>query len=139
MPHIEQIPLELARRIRLTAMYPGQKREVAELADDAEGIHFGLFHQNKLMSVVSWFKRNENEAQFRKLATLEEFRNQGYGTLLMQYIIKFSKGENIRDLWCNARVSAEGFYNKLGFKEKNQAFAKNGIDYVIMTVKLGNE
>ncbi|NEU07439.1 GNAT family N-acetyltransferase [Flavihumibacter sp. R14] len=139
MPHIEQIPLELALRVRLRAMYPGQKREVAELADDADGIHFGLFDNNKLISVASWFRRNESEAQFRKLATLEEFRNSGYGTSLMRYIMEFSKGENIRNLWCNARVSAGRFYKKLGFTETGHSFAKNGIDYVIMTVNLGDE
>jgi GNAT superfamily N-acetyltransferase len=139
LPHIEQIPLELALKIRLTAMYPGEKMEIAKLADDSEGIHFGLFDHNKLISVVSWFRRNERGAQFRKLATLEEFRNLGYGTLLMQYIIEFSKSENIHDLWCNARVSAGRFYKKLGFTETGHSFEKNGIDYVIMTINSGDE
>jgi predicted GNAT family N-acyltransferase len=136
MPHIEQIQIELALPVRHRAMYPGQDRDLAKLPDDEEGIHFGLFDHNKLISVVSWFRRNEQEAQFRKLATLEEFRSSGYGTLLMQSIMEFSKSENITSLWCNARVSATNFYKKLGFTETGKRFTKNGIDYVIMTCDL---
>ena len=117
-------------------MYPDKKLEDVKLTDDEEGIHFGLFDHNRLISVGSWFRRNENEAQFRKLATLEEFRNSGYGTLLMNYIIDFSESEKIQILWCNARLNAFRFYRKLGFTEKGNTFGKDGIDYVIMQLEL---
>lgn len=136
MPHIEQIPQELAWQIRHRAMYPEQKQEAVKLPDDEVGIHFGLFDQNKLISVASWFRRNESQAQFRKLATLEEFRNSGYGTELMRYIIEFSESEQIEILWCNARKNALNFYKKLGFKETETTFNKNGLDYVIIQLKL---
>jgi GNAT superfamily N-acetyltransferase len=136
LPHIEQIPLELALPIRLKAMYPGEEMDAVKLADDIDGIHFGLFTQNKLVSVVSWFRRNEQEAQFRKMATLEEYRNIGYGTLLLTYVIEFSRTENIQSLWCNARVSATKFYKKLGFETSGVTVTKNGIDYIIMSCDL---
>lgn len=136
MPHIEQIPLELAWQIRHKAMYPDQNQEAFKLADDEDGIHFGLFDQNKLISVVSWFRRNETQAQFRKLATLEEFRNSGYGSLLMRYVIEFSVGEQVKSLWCNARVEALNFYKKLDFTETETTFNKNGMDYVIIQLEL---
>ena len=136
MPQIEQIPIELALPIRHRAMYPGQDQSFAKLPDDEEGIHFGLFDENKLISVVSWFRRNEEAAQFRKMATLEEYRNSGYGTLLLRYIIDFSEFENIGTLWCNARVSAASFYERLGFKETGEHFTRNEISYVTMTLCL---
>lgn len=117
-------------------MYPEQKQEAVKLPDDEDGIHFGLFDQNKLISVVSWFRRNDGKAQFRKLATLEEFRNSGYGSLLMRYLIEFSEGEQVKVLWCNARVEALNFYKKLDFAETETTFNKNGMDYVIMQLEL---
>jgi predicted GNAT family N-acyltransferase len=117
-------------------MYPGEKMDAVKLADDIDGIHFGLFVQNRLVSVVSWFRRNEQEAQFRKMATLEEFRNSGYGTRLMKYVIEFSRDENINKLWCNARVDATNFYNRLGFEASGERVTKNGIDYVTMSCHL---
>ena len=96
MPHIEQIPLDLALYIRHKAMYSDKDPGFVKLEDDEEGVHFGLFEDNKLISVGSWFRRNEFEAQFRKLATVEQYRNSGFGTLLLNYIIDFSKTENIK-------------------------------------------
>jgi len=139
MAHIEQIQIELVLPVRHKAMYPDEHPDLAKLSDDGDGIHFGLFDHNKLISVVSWFKRNQHEAQFRKLATLKEFRNSGYGTLLMEYILNFSREEKISHLWCNARVSATHFYQMLGFKETNERFVKNGIEYVIMTIPLSQK
>ena len=135
-PHIEQIRLELARRIRHKAMYPNEKPEVVELSDDEEGIHFGLFDNNQLISVASWFRRNETEAQLRKFGTLEQFRNLGYGAQLIRYIIDFSKLEGIEVLWCNARIDALNLYKRLGFKETETRFNKGGIDYIIIQLEL---
>ena len=117
-------------------MYPDESPEVVKLPDDEEGIHFGLFDNNQLIGVASWFRRSETEAQFRKFATLEQFRNLGYGTHLMKYIINFSKMEGIKVLWCNARVDAVNFYKRLGFLETDQRFTKNRIEYLIIKCDL---
>ena len=136
MPHIEQIPLDLALYIRHKAMYSDKNPGFVRLEDDEEGIHFGLFEDNKLISVGSWFRRNELEAQFRKLATIEQYRNSGFGTLLLNYIIDFSKIENIKTLWCNARVNTLNFYQRNGFIETDKVFNKGGIEYVIIQLDL---
>lgn len=117
-------------------MYPEEKMEVVKLPDDKDGIHFGLFDHNKLITVASWFRGNANAAQLRKLATLEKFRNTGYGTLLMHYIIEFSKSEQIEILWCNARRTALDFYKRLDFTETQTTFHKNGLDYIILQLDL---
>ena len=41
-------------------------------------------------------------------------------------------------IWCNARVSAAGFYSKFGFIQTNQRSVSNGIDFVIMELQLDN-
>ena len=117
-------------------MYPDKTLEAVKLADDEHGIHFGLFDNNQLISVVSWFRHNETEAQFRKLATLKEYRNSGYGTALLNYIIDFSKGESIQRLWCNARENALNFYKKLGFTETETTFKRDDIQYIIIQLEL---
>ena len=117
-------------------MYPDKDPEAVKLADDEDGIHFGLFDNNQLISVVSWFRHNETESQFRKLATLKEFRNSGYGTALLNYIIDFSEGESIKRLWCNARENALNFYKKMGFSETQITFKRDDIQYIIIQIEL---
>jgi len=131
MAHIEQISHELTWRIRRDVLYPGQPLDKIRLADDENGMHLGLFDQNKLISVLSFFK-NENSIQFRKFATLEPYQRKGYGTELLNYLLKISVAENYERIWCNARKNASGFYSKFGFSETDKTFQKNGREFVIM-------
>ena len=40
--------------------------------------------------------------------------------------------ENIRKIWCTARVEKSKFYKKFGINITNETFMKDGIEYVIM-------
>jgi GNAT superfamily N-acetyltransferase len=131
MSHIEQISHELTWRIRRDVLYPGQPLEKIRLTDDENGMHLGLFDDNKLISVLSFFK-SENSIQFRKFATLEPYQRKGYGTELLNYLLELSVAENYERIWCNARKNASGFYSKFGFTETEHSFQKDGHDFVIM-------
>ena len=124
MSHIEQIPPELTWRIRRQVLYPDQEFAKAILDQDDEGMHFGLFYENKLISVVSIF-RKENEIQLRKFATLEPYQNKGFGTELLKYLIELLRLDNCGKIWCNARKNASGFYTKFGFIETDETYHKD--------------
>lgn len=132
---IEQIRYELTWRIRHEVMYPDLPFESIKLPEDPEGIHFGLYYQDRLTSVVSVFYEGD-VFQFRKLATLDAFQNKGLGSMLLSYIIEFIKCEKGHKIWCNARVSAVPFYEKFGFKTRGREFIAQGINFVIMELEL---
>jgi len=131
MAHIEQIPPELTWRIRRQVLYPDQEFGKAILPNDDDGMHLGLFYENKLISVVSLFW-NENEMQIRKFAIIEEYQGRGFGAELLKYLIEIAETEHCELIWCNARKNASGFYAKFGFKETDIAYHKDGHDFVIM-------
>lgn len=137
MYQIEQITHQLTWIIRQKELYPDLPLSKIQLDEDLNGIHFGLFYQDKLISIVSLFDCGDSY-QFRKFATLKEFQNQGIGTILLNHIIKFAKKESKLNLWCNARVSAIGFYKKNGFVETDNTFTRDGINFVIMTKDLSD-
>lgn len=112
-------------------MWPDQPFEYVKLEEDDNGIHFGLFEDTDLRSIVSLFI-NSNEAQFRKLATLEKYQGQGYASQLIEHLIEFCKQQKVEKIWCNARTSKSNFYQKFGFKETSIRFTKKGEYYVIM-------
>lgn len=116
-------------------MYPTWGMEEVKLANDFDGIHFGLFDHNTLVSVVSTFIQN-NEMQFRKFATLTTEQGKGYGGLLLAHIIQFAKNEQCTRMWCNARCNASAFYAKFGFTETEQRFHQDEHDFVIMELYL---
>ncbi|WP_316816239.1 GNAT family N-acetyltransferase [Pedobacter nyackensis] len=134
---IEQIRFELTWRIRHQVMYPDLPFDSIKLENDADGIHFGLYAQDQLTAVVSLFNIDQIY-QFRKFATIVSAQGKGYGSMLLKYIIDYVKNIGAEKLWCNARVSATGFYSKLGFIQTDQRSVSNGIDFVIMELQLNN-
>src|SRR4051812_16373111 len=109
MAVVEQIFPALTWRIRHVVMYPNHPFDFVKLENDFDGIHFGLYLNHELTGVVSLFTHGD-EAQFRKLAILQDAQGQGLGTELMKYLIDFCKVQRIKKLWCNARVNAKTFY-----------------------------
>jgi len=98
---------------------------------DTDGIHFGAFKDGLLVGVVSLFPTG-TVFQFRKFAVAANQQNQGIGTGLLQYVIIFCQQQQGTLLWCNARVNAIPFYEKLGFKVAGQPFEQNNNAYVKM-------
>ncbi|WP_162796125.1 GNAT family N-acetyltransferase [Pedobacter nanyangensis] len=128
---IEQIFPSLTWRIRQQAMYADKEITEMELADDFEGTHFGLYFNHELTAVVSLFVK-DGMAQFRKLAVLPSKQRNGLGKLLLQYVIDYCKQQPVKLLWCNARVSAVGFYEKFGFVTEGEPYQRNQLDYIKM-------
>lgn len=130
---IEQIFPSLTWRIRQQAMYPEKEIAEMELADDFEGTHFGLYFNRELTGVVSLFV-NDGIAQFRKMAVLPSKQGNGLGKLLLQYVIDYCRQQPVQLLWCNARVSAIGFYTKIGFITEGEPYQQNELAYIKMRI-----
>lgn len=128
---ITRIDKEQAWEVRHKVMWPDKDFDYIKLEDDDVGIHFGLFKDDTLKSVVSLFIDNE-EAQFRKFATLQEEQGNGYGSTLLDYVLNEAKNSDLKRIWCNARKNKVDFYKKFGLQETNYSFVKVGKDYVIM-------
>ena len=131
MHSIEQITQELTWKIRQKELNPELPISAVKLDEDDFGIHLGLFHDNKLITIVSLFEYGE-EIQFRKFATDSNYQRMGFGKQMLAYILDYAKEKQFKKVWCNARTSASKFYQIFGFSETDKAFSKNGIDYVIM-------
>ena len=49
------------------------------------------------------------------LVTDESVRGRGYGRALMEWIISRARSEGLRRVYLDSRITARGFYEKLGF------------------------
>jgi phosphoribosylformimino-5-aminoimidazole carboxamide ribotide isomerase len=128
---IEQITPYLTHKLRRDVLYPEMKIFEMEMDEDADGIHFGAFYENKLVGVVSLFYKGESY-QFRKLAVDTEYQHKGIGSAILNYITDYAQLNGGTTIWCNARLSAIGFYLKANFAQTGNLFSKNGIDYEIL-------
>ncbi|OXB02222.1 GNAT family N-acetyltransferase [Flavobacterium oncorhynchi] len=130
---IKEITAAETWNIRHNVMWPDQPFEFVQLEEDNSGFHFGVFTNNKLVCIVSCFIIEE-EMQFRKLATLEEYQGRGSASQLLKYILQFAKEKNIKKVWCNARSNKKSFYEKFGMKDTFKTFMKAGQEFTIMEI-----
>lgn len=135
---IRNIPYSSTWVIRHQVMWPDRTIEYVKLPNDKDGQHFGLFIEDKIVSIVSVFLV-EKVAQFRKFATLKEEQGKGYGSRLLSYVIEKLISSNIEKIWCNARSNKAQYYERFGLRRTNQSFSKGGIDYVIMEMTTANK
>ena len=121
--------------IRHEVMWPDQPFEFVQLEEDNLGFHFGVFEEDKLVSIVSCFIEGK-EIQFRKLATLEEYQGKGIASHLLKYILEFAKEKGVEKVWCNARTNKKSFYEKFGMIDTFKTFVKSGQEFTIMEILL---
>jgi len=121
--------------IRQSVMWPDKPLTYVQLAEDENGLHYGVFENTELLSVVSLFIESEN-AQFRKFATQVIHQGKGHGSALLNFLIHECEKQHIKNLWCNARTSAYPFYQKFGFEIVSETWTKDGIEFVKMSKTL---
>lgn len=102
-------------------VYPGD--------EDQTTFHVGVFNDDgKLVAIGSFYKesdshfKGEKQYRLRGMASDSNARLRGLG----KAVIVFAEEELARRdadlLWCNARVIATGFYEKMGFYSVGEEF-----------------
>ena len=135
MIEIKEIQASATWEIRHRVMWAEKSLADVKLPSDDFGLHFGVFREHILISVVSLFTENDT-AQFRKFATETAEQGKGYGTKLLTHLIEEAIRRNVKILWCNARTSASEWYEKFGFEVVSEVWMKDGVEYVKMSKKL---
>ncbi len=75
--------------------------------------------------------------RLRGMATAPEARGRGVGAAMLQACMDHARARGGARVWCNARVTAEGFYLGAGFVPEGARFELPGIGtHVVMAVSL---
>lgn len=77
---------------------------------------------------------HENYIKFGRIAIKKEYRDQGYGIILVQKMMELFDS-SVTNFYLEAQVGAVKFYNYLGFKEYGAPLFEEGVEHVKMTRK----
>jgi predicted GNAT family N-acyltransferase len=132
MATIKKVQTELVINLRHKVLRPHQKREDCYYpGDDAPTtIHFAAFDEDKVIGIATIYQEKHPtltqslQYRLRGMATDPVVRGQGVGAELISAIKNEIKNQV---LWFNARIAAQGFYEKLGFQIISDEFDIPGI------------
>lgn len=145
MFEVKMINPEMTYAIRHKILRPHQSIEACKYTTDYEegAFHVGVFYKGKLISIASFCIEKHLDFQFEKqyrlraMATLEEYRKLGAGKAVVNFAESIIKERNFDFLWCKARTTAQGYYEKLGFRTYGEVFDYPPIGpHIIMYKKL---
>jgi ribosomal protein S18 acetylase RimI-like enzyme len=95
--------------------------------------HFGYYLNNQIIGVISLFEIKHEQFvaqksfQIRGMAVLPSFQKQGIGEALVKEAEKFCTTQKADLIWFNARTTAVGFYQKMGYEIVGSEFEINEV------------
>lgn len=116
--------------LRHRVMWPDAPRSSVILVQDSSALHIGAFSEDSLIAVASFFPDGKS-VRLRKLAVEIRYQGKGVASRLLDFATLQLQRQGYEEIWCDARVSALGFYRNNGFKPDDRIFQKSGLEYVV--------
>ena len=118
----------------------GLKHSEADLVAEQTYRHFGILLEDRLVACLMLVPHGPEVAQVRQMAVLDELQGSGYGRFIMTGVeaILRDEGQIVR-IFLNARGTAIGFYEKLGYNGVGDTFTEVGIPHLRMEKPLKDE
>lgn len=140
---IKQIDTKDTYSIRNEILRPGMPIESCYFSKDNDELtfHLGVFEQSELVSIASFYFTNNDQIidphqfQLRGMATTNSKRGHGFSKSLLEIAFPIIKKNHVKTLWCNARIAAKGFYEKVGFESMGSKFEIDGVGTHILMYK----
>jgi predicted GNAT family N-acyltransferase len=126
--------IECRLREEVLRMPLGLRLSDEDLADEANQLHFGLFGpEDELVACAVAVKISPTEARIRQMAVGPAHRGKGLGRRLMRELEDDLESRGFRKFALNARTSAVGFYEKLGYGRIGEEFVDVTVPHVRMS------
>jgi len=125
----KEISLEIIKKYRKENLYKNLPKKLATYKEDnyKNTKHFGLFCDDFFVSGLTIIEQTKSiseidSLQIRGMFTVKNKYNMGYGSTLINLLLKYLRKKKTGVIWCNSRMSAINFYKKNNFKEVGQTF-----------------
>ncbi|WP_417384268.1 GNAT family N-acetyltransferase [Gimesia sp.] len=110
-----------------------------DLSAEVDYFHFGILEGERVIACVLVVPVSAVKAKVRQMAVASEFQNQGLGKKLLINMEDYLKQRGFQLLELDARISAVGFYQKLGYEVEGDEFLSVSIPHQKMKKSLSSE
>ena len=107
-----------------------------DLTAEADQSHYGLFEGEKLLACVIVMPLTGTEVRLRQMAVSPAAQGQGLGRRLLERLHLELVRQGREKVVLHARLTAVGFYSKLGYHGEGEEFTEVGIPHRKMWKRL---
>lgn len=103
-----------------------------DLSGERNQLHFGLFDEGDLVACAIAVVLSATEAKIRQMAVDPAHRGTGCGRRVIAELEQRLIAAGVSRFSMHARMSAVGFYEKLGYQRTGEVFSEVGLPHVRM-------
>jgi predicted N-acetyltransferase YhbS len=107
-----------------------------ELEKEKDDVLIGAFEDEKMLGCCLLTRVSPQALRLRQMAVSNNLQGKGIGRALMIFAENIARDMGYEILMMHARVTAIGFYEKLGYVKKDGQFIEITIPHVIMEKRL---
>ena len=113
-------------------------RSIVTDLKQADYFHGIITIDNKVVAYGQLVPHQDKIYQICQMVVMPEYQRQNLGKKILLFLIDIAKQERAIALTLNARLTAVGFYQKLGFQTHGTSFpsSSTGIPHITMNLKL---
>jgi predicted GNAT family N-acyltransferase len=107
-----------------------------ELDKEKDEILIGAFDEDEMIGCCMLTKTKEGELKLRQMAVKDDLQGTGIGASIISFAENIARDRGFGKMVMNARDSAVGFYEKLGYKVVGDAFTEVNLPHHKMEKRL---
>lgn len=104
--------------------------------DEAYAVHFVLYEDNEALATVRLLPVDETTMKLQRMAVKKEARHRGLGNIIIAEAEKFAKQQGFTTIKLGAQLTAQEFYEKMGYQAYGEIFLDAGIQHIAMKKEL---
>ncbi|OTN76176.1 hypothetical protein A5886_001253 [Enterococcus sp. 8G7_MSG3316] len=126
-------------KIRNTVFVKEQGVPLALEVDENEAlaVHFVLYDdQNQSVATLRFLPIDAKTMKLQRMAVPKDYRGHGCGRILIEGAEAFAKAHHIEKITLGAQLTAQDFYQKLGYQAEGEVFLDADMPHIKMTKTL---
>ena len=136
--HIEfkdQNQMDKAKQIRVKVFVQEQNVPFEEDWDEEFSENYLILNdEEQAIGTMRWRDLGE-KIKLERVAVLEEYRNNGYGEMLVREVIKDIKSKTNKPITLHSQLKAIPLYERIGFKQYGELFYEADIPHYAMQLE----
>ncbi len=110
--------------------------EADELDKEKNDILIGAFEEEKMLGCCLLTKLDKNCVRLRQMAVQNNLQGKGIGAAMLNFAENVARDAGYKKITMHARLTAIGFYKKVGYKTAGTEFLELSIPHLMMEKKL---